>query len=217
MENCTFTPPAPALTRRQLISLRVEYFAFALIPICLVCFGIIPKKWEYHFSLLLFMSLVSVLILFLRVRKKQLSWSSIGLTQNLKKGAKSYVLAISIAIICFFIAPYITKVRTEFNGSTANTLICFTFLGSPMQEFLFRVYLWTLGAMIFTPKMNFTLNVFLFVLMHMFYDDLAIVLPAVIPAGIVFTWLFKKHQNYILAALNHTVWGALALYVFIIH
>ncbi len=212
MENCTFTSSAPVLSRRQLLLLRVEYFTFALVPVGLICVGIIPKQWEYLFSTLLTMSLASLWILQLRVKKNRFSWTRVGITRDFRKGLRAYVLSISLAVVCFFIAPYVTPVRTEFN---TDTVLWFTLLGSPMQELLFRVYLWTLGTMIFSPTVNFVTNVLVFVFMHVFYDKLLIVIPSVIFAGILFTWLFKKHPNYVLAALNHIVWGALAIYVYI--
>lgn len=210
MENCTFTPPA--LSQRQLLLLRIEYFAFALIPVALIYFGIIPKQWEYLFSTLFIMSAVSVWMLRRRVKKNRFSWTRAGVTRDFRKGIVFYVVSITLAVICFIVAPYVTPVRTEFS---TNTVLWFTLLGSPMQELLFRVYLWTLGTMIFSPRVNFVANVSVFVLMHVFYDNLLVVMPSVVFAGILFTALFKKHPNYVLAALNHIVWGALAIYVYI--
>lgn len=210
MENCTFTPSIPVLSRRQLLLLKSEYFAFALLPVVLIYFKVIPQRWEYLFSVLLFMSGLSVFLIHRLIRKYNSSWLKVGFTLNLRKDIGVYGPFILLGGVCFLIAPYLLPVKDSFN---TDTTFWFTFVGSPLQELLYRVYLLTIGALLFSPKINFIANVSLFAVMHIFYGDPHIVIPSVVFAGAIFTGLYMVRQNVILISLTHIVWNALAVYV----
>lgn len=208
MEQSTLT--TTPLSERQLQLLRCEYFVFALLPVLLIYFEIIPQRWEYLFSVLLCMSVLSLFLIHRLIRKHNWSWQKVGFTLNLRKDIRVYGPFIFLGGICFLIAPYLLPVKDGFN---TNTTFWFTFIGSPLQELLYRVYLLTIGALLFNPKINFIANVSMFAIMHIFYGDPHIVIPSVVFAGMIFTGLYMTRQNIILISITHILWNALAVYV----
>ncbi|MCC7436477.1 CPBP family intramembrane metalloprotease [Candidatus Nomurabacteria bacterium] len=199
-----------SLSERQIQLLRLEYFTFALLPVLLIYLKIIPQNWQYLFGALVTMSALSLFLIYRFIKKQQWSWQKVGFTLQLKKDFWLYGPVILIGAILFFVAPFVVDVKDGFN---TNTTFWFTFVGSPLQELLYRVYLLTIGALLFSPRVNFVANVSMFAVMHVVYGDPEIVIPSVVFAGMMFTGLYMKSQNVILISITHIVWNALAVYV----
>lgn len=206
MKNCTFKI---VLSERQIKFLLLECFSFALIPPVLIYFEVIPNEWEYRLSTLSVTTVVALVALWLRF-KSNLPWSDAGVTFNLKRDIDFYGPVILGCIGAFLVAPYFVSVKNEF---ITDTGLLFNFIGSPMQELFYRVYLLIIGALIFKPKVNFIINVALFTIMHVVYKDLQVVLPTVAVGGMFYTWLYLQRPNIVLISITHILLNALAVYV----
>jgi membrane protease YdiL (CAAX protease family) len=75
-----------------------------------------------------------------------------------------------------------------------------------------------LGRQIFGDGiLNIVVNVIIFVGMHIFYPEFLQKLWILIPAGIVFTLLYKKHSNIYLVSLVHILLNGVAVNLGIFH
>ena len=117
-----------------------------------------------------------------------------------------YASFFTLGIVTFGIVTYFSNAKIPL-----TTFVLYSGAGSPIQEFLYRSYLFALGGILFRPTINIVLNFILFVWMHIFYPDTALVLLLATVGGFIFLLLYRKHKNFFLVAVVHMIFNLIYL------
>ncbi len=206
------------MTPLQTISLTtrafriIEFFSIAVIPplLLLVWFSAGESQGFVLFGTFFVVGTLT----YMRIKKGIWSLRDIGITK-IFHGWKQYLLGTIIGIIVLFLFDrYTPPTDREANGLPIQTFILFSVLGSYVQEFMYRGYLYRLGHMIWENKrIVIVLNIVLFALMHSIYDNWYITVPITFLAGILFTGIYSLYMNFFLIGFMHMIFNALALYL----
>jgi membrane protease YdiL (CAAX protease family) len=179
--------------------LFLEYSLVSLTGVCLILFGFIDGNYKIHVLATTFM--VAVIPVSARLATSNWKIGDIGFQwKDTKASLIWYGLAAVLGSLGLCLYSYVFAIP---NISVDNeTLIYYSVGGSVIQELLYRGYLMRLGRQIFGDGiLNIVVNVIIFVGMHIFYPEFLQKLWILIPAGIVFTLLYKKHSNIYLVSL----------------
>lgn len=198
---------------RLLVSL--EYLLIALTGFFLLFFNVINE--DYKITVLTLTFAVSFVPVSFRVYTKEWDGKSLGFRlDNLKETASIYLFATFLGLVVLVIYSLVFKTHSSINQTT---LIYYSIWGAIAQELLYRAYLYKLGQDLLGENswLNDTLNVVVFVGMHALYPGFLEKLWILIPAGFLFTFLWKKYPNIIWICLTHIILNATAVSLGVFH
>ena len=187
-----------------------EYTTISLTGFCLLFFGIISGMYKIH--VLSGTALVAVLPVSLRLYKNTWNWYALGFRfDNLREALPLYFKAAVAGGVVLLLYGLVFPMQHSIDW---DTFIQYSVLGAIAQELLYRAYLMLLGQQLFGDGVvNLSINVAVFVGMHAFYEGFLQKLIVLIPAGILFTLLYKKYPNIFLVTCVHIFLNALAIYL----
>jgi membrane protease YdiL (CAAX protease family) len=189
--------------------LLVEYLLISVTGFCLLFFGIIDKSLKIEVLTITF--IVSLIPISFRIFTKKWTLKDLGFRfDNFKSSIPPYLLVTlsGVAGLLFFGFFYKTyKITVD-----QNTLIFYSFWGAIAQEILYRGYLMKLGEKTFGKGwFAIIMNIIVFVGMHAFYPGFLQKLLILLPAGFIFTLLYKYYPNIILVCISHIILNATAV------
>lgn len=144
-----------------------------------------------------------------RVYTGRWSYQRLFSMEGWKEALPRYGAFTVLGTIALFLYSIIfnTKVPIDY-----STLVQYSLGGSIVQEFLYRLYLWNLGKEFFGESyLNDIVNVIVFVAMHSFYPTFWERLWILIPAGVLFTFLYKRYPNILFISTLHIILNAVAV------
>jgi membrane protease YdiL (CAAX protease family) len=181
------------------ITLQIA-FVF-VIPIALIYFGILP--FEHRIVIIGTYSIFAVLLVVFQ------HWSpkSLGIrTDNFEKVLVPYIIFTAVSVSILVGTAYFLNKRPVHAWYT-HTHLLFLFLPSSItQEFLYRGFLMReLSKLKLSIFFVIAVNTILFTLLHVIYDQKAIILPLVFASGIGFAWMYHKYPNLIAVSASHAI------------
>lgn len=196
--------------------LFLEYITVSLTGVCLLFFGVIGSIYKIHVLGATFVCAlvpVSTRLYVFHTWKIQ----DIGFRfDNFKEAVPWYGLSAILGVAGLWF--YSVVFNIERVAVNQNTLMYYSIAGSIAQEVLYRGYLMRLGKQLFGDgAVNSSVNIIVFVGMHVFYPGFWEKLPILIPAGVLFTLLYKKHPNIFLVSCVHILLNGVAVILGIFH
>lgn len=198
---------------RLIVSL--EYLLIAGTGFFLLFFNVIHE--DYKITVLTFTFMISFIPVSFRVYTKEWDGKSLGFRiDNLKKTFSAYLFATLIGLVALVFYSFVFKTHSSINQTT---LIYYSIWGAMAQELLYRAYLYKLGQDLLGEDswLNDSLNVLVFVGMHALYLGFLQKLWILLPAGFLFTFLWKKYPNIIWICLTHIILNAAAVALGVFH
>lgn len=197
------------------ISLVCTYREFTTVPIlpplCIAAMQFTRVSTEHLNAVVLALVFLFVAITtYLRVWRGMWTIKSIGCTPITMDGICDHIDAILLGVIWFI-------VWGRFHPSQWNVdwqkILYWSGIGVLAQVFLYQVYLWKVGQELLPnhPWVNFTLNTAFFAGMHFIFPDPWYKMIFIIPGAIMFTLLYKVHQNVFLILPVHMVFNMIAI------
>jgi membrane protease YdiL (CAAX protease family) len=208
-----------SLSLNQKIFYGSEFFLISLFPVALLYFKVFPEgtfPLRNNISILIITFLIACTIVWTRVRTKQWSFSSIGFQgMDFFKALPWYTTGVLAGMLLIFYQGwrllgdrFMPKEPTDY-----ETIFLYSMLGSVMQEFLYRCYLFQLGRAVFPLVVNVVLNIALFVAMHFIYPNYVPIMSIIIPGGVIFSLLYLKYPNFLLISVTHMIFNILSIHV----
>lgn len=192
---------------------QFEFFSLALGPVVLLTIGVIPK--QFRFLVIIAISCIVSFAIYLRMKNKKWGWRDIGIrVDNIVEAYPLYTLftvigAMTICLVSNYLGLEHRAVTIEAMAKLAGLSI----FVSVLQEFLYRGYLLKLAQDIWQSRYTVILtNIVFFTLLHIFYRNLAFILPLAFVGGIIFTLIYIQKPNLILVSCMHIVLNFTALH-----
>ncbi|MEX0932458.1 MAG: type II CAAX endopeptidase family protein [Parcubacteria group bacterium] len=181
------------------IALQIS-FVF-IIPIALIYFGILP--FEHRIIIIGTYSIFAVLLVVFQ------HWSPkrLGIrTDNLREVLVPYIIFTLLSVAVLVVVAHLLEKR-PIQGWYTHTHLLFLFLPSSItQEFLYRGFLMEeLARLKLSILYVLVVNSILFTLLHVIYDQKAIILPLVFASGVGFAWMYHKYPNLIAISASHAI------------
>jgi hypothetical protein len=180
---------------------KTEFFTVAIGGPILA--GFLPHSSIGDLLVLVAITLWASSIIYIRVRLG--IWKTENIVFGRDNSPKTIVLyAGATALGLLVLSGYgdIWSIRTDFDPWK---YVAYSVGGTAMQEFLYRVYLLSLGAVLFPKWLNITLNIGLFAFMHWFFPNPHVVLSATILGGGLFTTVYFLRPNWVLIWFVHGI------------
>ncbi len=195
--------------------LCVEYGLISLTGVSLILFGLIDGAYKIHVLTTTFV--IAVFPVSARLFTSRWKLGDIGFQwKNTKESLLWYGLSAVLGILGLWLYSYIFHIPKVIVDN--QTLVYYSVGGSIIQELLYRGYLMRLGRQLFGEGvLNIVVNVIVFVGMHIFYPEFIQKLWILIPAGFVFTLLYKKYPNIYLISMVHILLNGVAVMLGIFH
>jgi membrane protease YdiL (CAAX protease family) len=188
--------------------LSFEYLLISATGFCLLFFGLVDQG--YKIEVLSTTFVISFVPISFRLYTKEWSFKDLGFRlDNFFTSILKYSIATVAGVMFLVLYSFIFETHKKVDE---NTLFFYSFWGAIAQELLYRGYLMKLGKEIFGEgRLAILMNIFIFVGMHAFYPGFLQKLLILIPAGVLFTLLYKRYPNIILISISHIVLNATAV------
>jgi membrane protease YdiL (CAAX protease family) len=191
---------------RQKVMLIVS-FAF-ILPVLLICLDLIPFSWRFY---LLVLAAVAILAL---ARLYRFSLVELGFTkQHLGTSLKAIALPTLASALLMLIYYIIQGPRIDNSAYKWTFYIFFVGVSSPVQEFLYRGFLFSIFA---RAKLNnwsqILFSALLYSFVHLIYRDLPTLLSTFI-IGMFWGYHYAKYRNLYSIIISHSLLGAIAILI----
>lgn len=193
------------------ISIIFEVFLFLIF---LGLFTLIPLNQFLIQGSTIFLFLLTIVI----SRKRRYSLKELGITKPTKPAILGWIYCtLGLLLVIFFLK--VAYPEGGFNGVLKNRnaflyiIPLYVFVGSFMQEFVFRGYVFARASGLFSAGISILLNIFLFSMFHLpyltqFHSNLMYLSMA---AGACWSIVYYKYPNLYLAWFSHAIVGGLTL------
>ena len=196
---------------RDKISIIFEVFLFLIF---LGLFTLIPLNQFLIQGSTIFLFLLTIVL----SRKRRYSLKELGMTKPTKLAILGWIYC-TLGLLLVIVFLKVAYQDGVFNGVSKNRsaflyLIPFyIFVGTFMQEFIFRGYVFARTNGLFSIGISILLNILLFSMFHIpymvqFHSNL---LYLSMVAGVCWSVVYFKHPNLYLAWLSHAIVGSLNL------
>ncbi len=195
--------------------LCIEYVLISFTGVSLILFGFVDGA--YKIQVLTTTFIVATFPVSARLFTSRWKFGDIGFhLKDFKEAIPWYGLSTVLGILGLWLYSSVFHIpQTPIDN---ETLVYYSVGGSIIQELLYRGYLMRLGRQLFgNGNLNIVVNVIVFVGMHIFYPEFAQKLWVLVPAGLVFTLLYKKYPNIYLISLVHILLNGVAVMLGIFH
>ena len=181
----------------------LEIVYLFVVPVVLIYTNIIPHSWRL-LVLLCVVLLISAIIKYQHWTKAQL-----GIYVPFSKKA---VLAwgmfavVGVASIVFFADKFGFTALDLSDWQQSWQLLLFFIPISVLQEVAYRGFLTErLREFSFSVPHRVLLNAVLFTFLHIIYPYAALTLPIAFIGGLIFSWLYERHKDLVLACIVHSI------------
>jgi len=182
-------------------------FAY-ILPVLLLFLGLIPFSWRFYVLILAAMVVVAIALMY------QLSLVELGFTRNnLGKSLKAIALLTLASTLLMLIHYFTQGSRLDNSAYKWSFYLFFICVSSPIQEFLYRGFLFSIFSRAkFAMWLQILLSTLLYSFVHLIYQDIYILLSTFI-IGIFWGWHYAKFHNLYSVIISHSVLGAIAILV----
>ncbi|NDJ18772.1 CPBP family intramembrane glutamic endopeptidase [Myxacorys almedinensis] len=179
-----------------------------ILPVLLVWLGFVPFSWRFY---ILILAAIAIVVF---ARLYQFSLIELGLTQqHLGSALKAIALpTLAFALIMFF---YYAIQGSRLDNSAYKWAFYLFFIGvsSPIQEFLYRGFLFSIFSRAkLAVGLQILLSALLYSFVHLIYQDLPTVLLTLI-IGLLWGCHYAKYRNLYSLIVSHSLLGAIAILV----
>lgn len=179
-----------------------------VLPVLLIYWQLVPFAWRFY--LLIFAAVTIIAI----ARLDQFSGKELGFTtQNLQNSLRAIALPTLASAMMMVI--YYTQNGSRINNSAYSWsfYLFFVFLSSPLQEFLYRGFLFgILTRAKLAVWLQILLSSFLYGLVHLIYKDIpTLLLTSLI--GLFWGFHYAQYRNLYSIIISHSLLGAIAILV----
>lgn len=189
---------------RQKVILIVS-FAY-ILPVVLIYLGLIPFSWRFY---VLILSAIAILAI---ARLYKFSAVELGFTQNRLGIALKAISLPTLASVLLMSAYYATQGPLIDNSAYSwNFYLFFVGVSAPVQEFLYRGFLFSLFFRAnFASWLQILLSTLFYTLVHLIYQDI-LTLVFTLMVGLFWSYHYAKFRNLYSVILSHSLLGAIAI------
>ncbi len=179
-----------------------------ILPVLLVYLGLIPFSWRFYALI------IATIAIFAIARLYRFSPGEVGLTnKNLGTSLKAIALPTLASALLMFLYYSMQGSRIDNSAYTWTFYLFFVFVSSPIQEFLYRGFLFS----IFTRAKlviwaQILLSALLYSFVHLIYRDVPTLLSTFV-MGIFWGYHYAKYRNLHSIIISHSLQGAIAILV----
>lgn len=177
-----------------------------LLPVLIVCLGFIPFFWRFY---LLILAAIAILMI---AQQYRFSPMELGLTrQNLRTSLKAIApptLAFALLMLTYYI---IQGPRIDNSGYGWVFYLFFIGISSPLQEFLYRSFLFGIFSRAkLAIWLQILLSALLYSYVHLIYQDIPTLLLTLV-MGLIWGCHYAKYRNLYSVIISHSLLGAIAI------
>ncbi|NJO64383.1 MAG: CPBP family intramembrane metalloprotease [Richelia sp. RM2_1_2] len=187
--------------------LLIIIFAY-ILPVLLVYLRLVPFTWR--FSLLIF----AAVAIFAIARLYRFSPVELGFTKkHLGTSLKAIAVPTLGCALLMFLYYFLQGSRIDNSAYSWTFYLFFVAISSPVQEFLYRGFLFKLFTITKMRKwLQIILSAFLYSFVHLIYRDLTTLLST-FAIGIFWGYHYAKYRNLHSIVISHSLLGAIAILV----
>ncbi len=199
MEQTSQISPRPKDSDQAFLEIVYLFIA----PVFLIYIGVIPHSWR------LLVLLCVIFLIWGIIRYQHWTNLQLGLANLFQFRAIlawSLFTLVGLGAIIFFAKEFDFHPLNLLNWSESWRLILFFIPISVLQEVAYRAFLTErLKEFSFSLPHRIVLNAVLFALLHIIYPYAAITLPVAFVGGVLFSWIYEKHPDLVLACIAHCI------------
>ncbi|MBD2344135.1 CPBP family intramembrane glutamic endopeptidase [Anabaena subtropica] len=179
-----------------------------ILPVLLIYLGLVPFSWRFY---ILILAAVAVLAI---ARLYRFSTVELGFTkQNLKSSLSAIALPTLASALLMFIYYMKQGSRIDNSAYTWPFYLFFVAVSSPLQEFLYRGFLFGIFSRAkLAIWLQILLSTLLYSFVHLIYQDVPTLLFTLI-IGIFWGCHYAKYRNLHSIIISHSLLGAIAILV----
>ncbi|MBN1279011.1 MAG: CPBP family intramembrane metalloprotease [Chlorobium sp.] len=189
------------------LSFSILLFLLFYLPVILLVSGIVPFYFRWFFLAGIF-AITMLISLHNGHHADELGLRMVYLKQSL--GANTlFILFVAVFFLIFGESGLLT---TDTDPPRALFFVFYILVSSPLQEFLFRSFLFAEmnRSGITRPSVQILVSACSFAFIHIIYFDTTTIL-ATFAAGIVLAGIYRKYPNLAGVSLAHAIAGTMAI------
>lgn len=187
--------------------LLIIIFAY-ILPVLLVYLRLVPFTWRFYLLIFAAVAILSINLLY-RFSAVELGFTKKHLTCSLKAIALPTLGCALLMLVYYFLQGS----RIDNSAYSWTFYLFFVAVSSPLQEFLYRGFLFNLFKITKMRKwLQIILSAFLYSFVHLIYRDLPTLLST-FAIGIFWGYHYAKYRNLHSIIISHSLLGAIAILV----
>ncbi|WP_016949342.1 CPBP family intramembrane glutamic endopeptidase [Anabaena sp. PCC 7108] len=179
-----------------------------ILPVFLIYVGLVPFSWRFY---LLILAAVAILA---TARLYRFSTVELGITkQNFGSSLSAIALPTLASALLMLIYYMMQGARIDNSAYRWSFYIFFVAVSSPLQEFLYRGFLFGIFSRAkLAIWLQILLSTLLYSLVHLIYQDITTLLSTLI-LGLFWGYDYAKYRNLYSIIISHSILGAIAILV----
>lgn len=179
-----------------------------ILPVLLIYLGLVPFSWRFYILILAAVAILAI------ARLYQFSPRELGITkQNFSSSLRAITLPMLASALLMFIYYMMQGSRIDNSAYTWHFYLFFVAVSSPLQEFLYRGFLFGIFSRAkLAIWLQILLSTILYSFVHLIYQDVPTLLSTFI-LGIFWGCHYGKYRNLHSIILSHSLLGAFAILV----
>ncbi|MDP5339308.1 MAG: CPBP family intramembrane metalloprotease [Nodularia sp. (in: cyanobacteria)] len=179
-----------------------------ILPVLLIYLGLVPFSWRFSILILAAVAILAI------ARLYRFSAVELGFTkQNFSSSFRAIALPTLASALLMFIYYIIQGARIDNSAYTWPFYIFFVAVSSPLQEFLYRGFLFGIFSRAkLAIWLQILLSTLLYSLVHLIYEDVPTLLFTLI-LGLFWGYHYAKYRNLYSIIICHSILGAIAILV----
>jgi membrane protease YdiL (CAAX protease family) len=179
-----------------------------ILPVLFIYLGLVPFSWRFYILILAAVAILAIAQLY------QFSPRELGITkQNFSSSLSAIALPTLASALLMFIYYMIQGARIDNSAYRWPFYIFFVAVSSPLQEFLYRGFLFGIFSRAkLAIWLQILLSTLLYSLVHLIYEDVPTLLSTLI-IGLFWGYHYAKYRNLYSIIICHSILGAIAILV----
>lgn len=195
------------ILKEQLKVILIIVFVY-ILPVLLLFSGWCSFAWR--FAILILINIIVILI----TRLYSFTLEELGITRNnLGKSIKAIALPTLVFSLLMLINYLIYGVRIDNSAYGLLFYLFFVIISSPLQEFLYRGFLFGIfNRAKFPDRLKILLSTLLYSFVHLIYRDIPTLLLTLL-IGLFWSWHYNRFGNLYSVIISHSILGAIAILI----
>jgi uncharacterized protein len=179
-----------------------------ILPVLLIFLGLVPFSWRFA------VLIISAMVILVIARLYRFSLVELGFTQkNLGTALKAISLGTLGVVLLMLIHYTLQGPRLDNSAYSWTFYLSFVGVSSPVQEFLYRGFLFSIFSKFkISEWLQILLSTLLYSFVHLIYRDLPTLVFTFI-VGLLWGWHYAKFGNLYSIIISHSLLGAIAILV----
>ncbi|MFB2981841.1 type II CAAX prenyl endopeptidase Rce1 family protein [Microseira sp. BLCC-F43] len=179
-----------------------------IVPVVPICLGWVPFAWRFYLLILVAIAIFAIARLY-RFSPQELGLTTQQLGNALKAIARPTLAFASVMLIYYAVQG----ARIDNSSYKCAFYLFFAIISSPIQEFLYRGFLFGIFARArLGVGWQILLSASLYSYIHLIYQDLPTLLLTLV-MGLLWGCHYAKYRNLYSVILSHSLLGAIAILV----